>query len=174
MLKKCPVWVGSHRRRNVPRVKTRGVNVKAAIRATEALELRISGMTLPAIAEKLGMAVSSVHDSIVRAMSKVEAPARELRDLEVERLDALLLAQWKNRADPMVARTIVRIMERRARLLGLDAPTKIEASGAGGGPIVVAADAETLRRMATEALDATDAETATPTTSEPPKPDADG
>ena len=42
---------------------------------------------------------------------------------ELVRLDAILLVHWQNRSDPRSAGTILRVMERRGKLLGLDAVT---------------------------------------------------
>jgi hypothetical protein len=54
-----------------------------------------------------------------------------VRDLELQRLDALYLKAWEAVEEgdlPSIDRCL-RIMERRAKLLGLDAAEKIEHSG---------------------------------------------
>lgn len=52
----------------------------------------------------------------------------ELRRLEGARLDRLQAAVWPKAlsGDPAAVRAVVRLMERRARLLGLDAPVQVE------------------------------------------------
>ena len=52
-----------------------------------------------------------------------------LRELEVQRLDAMLGAVWDNvlQGDAGAVSTALKISERRSRLLGLDAPHTIEA-----------------------------------------------
>lgn len=56
----------------------------------------------------------------------LQEPADELRSLELERLDRLLLGVWSQAAkgNQGAVDRALKIMERRARLLGLDAPTK--------------------------------------------------
>jgi hypothetical protein len=50
-------------------------------------------------------------------------------------MDRIQLSLDPKKGDPRVADTLVRISERVAKLHGLDAPQRIEASGPGGGPI---------------------------------------
>jgi len=112
--------------------------VKAYERQQEALSLRLVGLSYDAIAERLEFANRSGAFRAVQAALKktLQEPADELRTLELERLDSMLLpmmAQAKKGNQGAVDR-VLRIMERRAKLLGLDAPTKQEITGAGGGP----------------------------------------
>jgi hypothetical protein len=68
----------------------------------------------------------------------VQEPADELRTLEVERLDAAAAAIYpsvKQGQYGAIDRWI-KIMERRAKLLGLDAPTKTDVTS-GGDKITV-------------------------------------
>ena len=66
-------------------------------------------------------------------------PADEVRDLEVARLDAMLLPLWRRvqQGDERAVDRALKIMERRARLLGLDAPSKSEQSGSDGEPLKI-------------------------------------
>ncbi len=52
----------------------------------------------------------------------------ELRTLELERLDALLAAQWEAAmsGDVRAADRVLRVSERRSRLLGLELPVRSE------------------------------------------------
>ena len=116
--------------------------VKAYERQKEALSLRLVGLSYDAIAERLGFANRSGAFRAVQAALKktLQEPADELRTLELERLDSMLLpmmAQAKKGNQGAVDR-VLRIMERRAKLLGLDAPTKQEITGSDGGPVVIA------------------------------------
>jgi len=66
-----------------------------------------------------------------------EQDAEEVRRLEIQRLDAMLLGLWpKARAghEGAVDR-VLKISQRRAELLGLDAPKRQEMSGPGGNPL---------------------------------------
>ncbi len=117
--------------------KTSPRRLAAKDRALQALELRKSGKPYREIAERLGYnseqaAWKAVTDTLAQTL---EEPAKEVRRLEVERLDALF-----DIAYPMALATLnqkppldeklrmqavdrcLRIMERRAHLLGLDAP----------------------------------------------------
>jgi hypothetical protein len=62
---------------------------------------------------------------------KCREEAVHVRDLELQRLDALYLVAYAEVEDgniPAIDRCL-RIMERRAKLLGLDAAEKVEHSG---------------------------------------------
>jgi len=103
--------------------------VEAHTRQLQALELRKAGVTYEGIAKQLGYkSPEAVFQAVKAAMkSSLNEPANEIREMEVKRLDDMLLAMWpqvKNGNQGAVDRSL-RIMERRARLLGLDAPTKI-------------------------------------------------
>jgi hypothetical protein len=76
---------------------------------------------------------STVQDRIDAAIAELVTPlAEEARRLDLERLD-VWLAKLNEQIDRgyQVARSIevaARILERRAKLLGIDAPEKIEAT----------------------------------------------
>ncbi len=96
-----------------------------------ALELRKQGVSYVKIAEMLGLAgPSSAYAAVVTGMKDVlQEPAEELRTLEVTRLDALIEKLWPQLDHPLLglqaADRVLKVMERRARLLGLDSPVKI-------------------------------------------------
>ena len=108
-------------------------------RKLRALELRKAGVPFQAIADQLGYRSSSGAFNAVKAALKatLREPADELRELEVARLDAMLLPLWRRvqSGDEKAVDRVLRIMERRARLLGLDAPRRQELSGPDGAPI---------------------------------------
>lgn len=105
----------------------------------QALELRKAGLTYEKIADALGIAKSYAHEIIMKGLESIKedikTDATTLVALEVERLDALLRSLWANKDNPRHADTILKIMERKAKLQGLDAPTRIEQSGVNGNPI---------------------------------------
>jgi hypothetical protein len=98
-------------------------------RWASALELRKAGVSFPQIARRLGYsgpgaafkAVQSALDATLRE------PAESLRTLEAERLDRLMLGVWQRATagDAKAVDNVLKIMDRRARLLGLDAPRKV-------------------------------------------------
>lgn len=94
------------------------------------LELRRAGLTFDVIASRVGYAdASGSYLAYKRAIKRtMQQPADELRTQELDRLDRLQLAVWQKalEGDTKSILTIVRLMERRAKLLGLDMPIKIE------------------------------------------------
>lgn len=106
----------------------------------KALELRKAGVSYAKIAETLGYkSASGAHKAVSSALKKtLQEPADDVRRLEVERLDAMLLAMWPHvskGAFGAVDRAL-RIMERRAKLLGLDAPTRTDVTSDGGKLVI--------------------------------------
>lgn len=106
------------------------------------IELRKSGATYDQIAQatiqKFGLgalpagwdsryAYKDVARELERVQGYVNGLAEDVKELEVQRLDRLLLAVWKKAAEGDLGAVdrALRIMERRARLLGLDAPTHL-------------------------------------------------
>jgi len=94
------------------------------------LELRRMGMTWQKIAEQVGYADhTGAYAAYKRAMKRtLQQPAKELREQELDRVDRLQMAAWANamKGDIGSIHVIVRLMERRAKLLGLDVPVKSE------------------------------------------------
>jgi len=129
-------------------------DIESAERDAEAARLRATGLSYSDVARQLGFAdESGAFRAATRAMRAIAEPARELRAIELARLDFALQAAWKVMTmvhvavsngrvvlhpetgeplrdyGPVLAAIdrVVRIGERRCKLLGLDAPTKIEA-----------------------------------------------
>lgn len=96
----------------------------------QALSLKAAGKSYDAIAAELGYADrSGAFRSVQAAMSKIRREGvQEMRTLEDARLDLLLEAIWTRATSGNVPaiRAALSVMERRARLLGLDAPSKLE------------------------------------------------
>lgn len=94
------------------------------------LELRRVGLTWSRIAEEVGYADhTGAYAAYKRAIKRtMQQPADELRAQELDRVDRLQVAIWPNamKGDTRAILTIVRLMERRAKLTGLDMPIKIE------------------------------------------------
>lgn len=95
----------------------------------QALELRKAGASYAAIGETLGMSKTRAYELVMEGLRDLNDRAAEVgadvKRLELERVDALLLALWPQRKNPRVVDSILRAMDRRARLLGLDAPTLV-------------------------------------------------
>ncbi|MEU1731402.1 hypothetical protein [Streptosporangium sp. NPDC020145] len=125
---------------------------RTAARDAEACRLRAQNLTYAQIGAELGISKSQAHDAVRRALrDTLQEPADEVRKLELLRLDEL--AQLARRVmlathyvvsqgkvvrlrrggapledDTPVLQAIdrlLRIQERRARLLGLDSPQRV-------------------------------------------------
>lgn len=113
-----------------------GEDARKLVRTARALELRSSGLSYRAIAAALGVsefaAYYDVQDELGRLDPVIKKQAERLRDLEATRLDRLWLALQSGikAGKPGAIMAAVRVMERRAKLFGLDAPTKVEMSDA--------------------------------------------
>jgi hypothetical protein len=94
----------------------------------QALELRKAGLSYDAIAQEMGYKTKvGAYNAVMAALKKtLQEPADDLRKVEVARLDELLMTMWEKRHLPLYTDRIIKIMERRAKLLGLDAPDKHE------------------------------------------------
>lgn len=102
--------------------------IAAAERQARALALRKAGLGYADIAHQLGYAgPSGAYKAISTALRALTGePAKELRDLELARLDDLLAGLWGDARQGNVQKIdrVLKIMQRRAALLGLDAPTR--------------------------------------------------
>lgn len=128
----------------MPRVnngsKTNASAIKAKERAAQAIQLRMEGLTFAKIADEAGYkSPQAAHDAVKRALdATIREPASELIKLELERLDVLWQIQYLNAqsGDVQALNACMKLMERRARLLGLDAPEKRELTGKDGSELI--------------------------------------
>lgn len=101
----------------------------------KALEMALAGASYDKIAQECGWKNrSSAFRAVERAM-KDWAPVdnddvRTLRERELARLDRLQSAHWMRalQGDSRSTELCLRISDRRSKLLGLDMPTKIDAT----------------------------------------------
>lgn len=98
-------------------------------RERQVLELRRAGATYDDCARAVGYATpQGAYLAYQRALKRtlVETGAEEARQQELDRLDRLQRAVWPNalQGDLAAVNSVLRIMDRRARYLGLDAPIK--------------------------------------------------
>jgi DNA-binding CsgD family transcriptional regulator len=106
--------------------------LKSAERAIKALDLRKSGKTYREIADILGISDVRAWQIITKELNKLndttQEAATELKRMELERLDAIhkKMAELMDTDGNVGAATVcLRVSERRSKLLGLDAPTKV-------------------------------------------------
>jgi len=121
-------------------------------RQRQAVELRKAGVGFQRIADQLGYKDASGAYRAVRAALKktLQEPADEVRKLELERLDVMLFGIWTQvrQGNQGAIDRALKIAERRAKILGLDAPTKAELTGKDGGPIEHSVDDDAARYIA--------------------------
>ena len=126
--------------------------IDTAERRSYVLALRKAGATYRQIAEAVirefgeeklpkGFNELYAYKDVKRELDKLRTQMAEdvgeIRRLEVERLDDLLRGLWKQArtGNQGAVDRVLRIMKRRADLLGLDAPSRAEVTGKDGGPI---------------------------------------
>ena len=94
------------------------------------MELRKAAITFDEIAQRLGCKDGAdAYEVVHRALeATVQEPTDELRTLECERLDAMLRALWPaaTAGKWLAIDRCLTIMERRARLLGLEGAREVE------------------------------------------------
>jgi len=104
----------------------------AAVRRKSILELRCAGLTFEQIAAELGIARSTAQAALVTELRAVAAARRDLAehqiDFELEQVDAVIrgMSPRVAKGDAHAGATMLRAMERRAKILGLDAPDRHE------------------------------------------------
>lgn len=110
--------------------------IEAAEKRRRALQLRKAGATFDQIAEQVGYSSRGKACEAVQGelADLPKEDAVELRDLELARLDSLLTAMWPKamNGNGWAVDRVLRIMERRARLAGLDQPEQIAITTAQG------------------------------------------
>lgn len=120
-----------------PTPKTNAARTDARARAAQAVHLRAEGLTYREIADRVGYSTeNAANKAVLSLLSRTEFEAAEtLRGLESMRLNGLwrktILGIERSEASPQglsaaLVSAAVRISERRARLLGLDAPTRVD------------------------------------------------
>jgi len=124
------------------RLSARDAEMRA--RRTKALQLRAARLTYQQIADRLYNGDrSNCYKDIQKAVEAAEKEAAtEVRAQEILLLDQIARPQIKRAldGDEKAATVLLRIMERRAKYLGLDAPTQIEQTGSGGFAVMVSTD----------------------------------
>jgi len=97
---------------------------------TTIIELRHEGYVWREIATMVDMSIAGVVKAYKRALTRHPVAAiEEHRELELDRLDNLQRTYWQ----PAVAGNlraadfVLRVIDKRAKLLGLDAPLKVQA-----------------------------------------------
>ena len=99
------------------------------VRSIKALDLRLAGVSYRQIGEQLDISHTQAERDVQAMLDEMaQEPAEAVRKAELARLDRLVMAHWPAalRGDHRATATVLQIMDRRARYLGLDAPQKID------------------------------------------------
>jgi hypothetical protein len=114
------------KRRKSPRLTPKSLAIKN--KEKRAVEMRLAGVEFKDIAAALGYTCgSSAHKAVKRAMAEqIQEPTAQLRQMEVARLDRMLTALWPKVLEGkwLAHDRALKVMERKAALLGLDAPQR--------------------------------------------------
>jgi hypothetical protein len=114
--------------------RSRKASIAVRLKGQQAIKLRMAGATTQQIATQLGYASESgAYKAIMRELEQTAQDMGEsteaVRQLELKRLDQMQFPIWNQvlAGDQGAITTALRIQERRASLMGLDAPKQIEA-----------------------------------------------
>ena len=97
---------------------------------TTIIELRHEGYVWREIATMVDMSIAGVVKAYKRALMRHPVAAiEEHRELELDRLDNLQRTYWQPAVNGNLraADFVLRVIDKRAKLLGLDAPLKVQA-----------------------------------------------
>ncbi|MEU2590812.1 hypothetical protein ABZ649_04500 [Streptomyces albidoflavus] len=122
------------------------------------VELYAKGKEPPNEAALIRSACKDVREALKDRVTELDEHVDELRAVEAQRLDRLFFVAYRKAVRdgdlPAIDRAL-RVMERRARLLGLDRPEKREITGPEGNPVQIEhtdlADLEALIAVTEEA-----------------------
>jgi len=112
------------------RKRSRPISLEA--RDKEILDLRLKGWSQTKIAEHFGIGQAVISRALTRMLKEpIKEAAGEVVQLELTRLDEMFRNAYKRASsergfDPRAIESCLKIMDRRAKFLGLDAPTKSE------------------------------------------------
>jgi hypothetical protein len=121
--------------------KTNAARIAAQEKRQRAVTARRMGLSYAQIAHQIGISKSAAYKAVQKALtdvqSEIDAAALLLRAQEMDRLDAMQAAAWPAaiKGEGSAIRDVLRVMERRAKMTGLDAPIKTAATTAAGDDI---------------------------------------
>jgi hypothetical protein len=119
--------------------KVAGQAEAASIRRAQALKLRIAGYSFTDIGRALHVSNKTAYYDVHRELAALDGPKAKMAErvlgLSLDRLDkAIVGLQVRVEAgEPNAVFALVKVEERRAKLLGLDAPTKVAPTSPDGG-----------------------------------------
>lgn len=134
--------------------------IASAQRKGEALSLRKHGFDYRTIGQTLDPKCSAqnAHKLVMTALRElVPDQAEEVRDMMGAQLDDLLTGVWEKalKGDTFSIADAIKIMDRKAKLFGADAPARVALEGKNGGAIQTEATV-TVRRIERVIVDPAD------------------
>jgi hypothetical protein len=130
-----------------------GAKERAAVRRERALALRVEGHSFRKIGRALGITGPRAHQLVSEALGKLAAlekgRAEQQRQLDLARIDATLtgLMPKAKAGDAKAALVVVKCLERRAKLLGTDAPARSLVGGDPAAPPIQVQDMTDAQRV---------------------------
>ena len=138
--------------------KTSAVAMSARDKQLKALEMRRAGHDYRTIATDCGYSnPGNAYRAVTAALREtLQEPADEVRRLEVERIDRLCVPFWPHAelGDYDALAALLKLMKRRADLLGLDAPKRLQTEDVGPQSSEVEERIVLTRTQAQEAVSA--------------------
>lgn len=107
--------------------RTTGPDIDA--RRVKAMDMRLAGASYRQIGAALGINHTTAMQDVSHMLREyMTEPTEEVRKAEMQRLDRLMMAHWNAAiaGDTKATQMVLNIMDRRARLLGIDAPVKVD------------------------------------------------
>ena len=102
-------------------------------RRAKAVQLRLAGVDYDRISQQLGyksrqQAREDVHRAYMQSTKEVRESVEELRNQDLDRLARLQAAFWGAaiQGDPKAGEMVLKILARRAKMLGMDSAIKVE------------------------------------------------
>lgn len=125
--KRCP-----KKKRRKTSTKQKAAQLAIEARREKAAQLKLAGWTDREIAAHLGVSLGTANTDINAVLERLQESAEDAiarqRRLALARLEKSIKGIWPGieAGDLATVDTLVKVEQRRARLLGLDAPTKVE------------------------------------------------
>lgn len=117
--------------------RPRRITEKRRERISQTLNYRRMGLTYAEISKTLEISETQAREDVELGMREIiREPAEEILARELDRLDRLTVLHFKTTMNPKSTHKaicdstdrLLRIMDRRAKYLGLDNPTRVEVS----------------------------------------------
>lgn len=121
--------VSAPRKQKKARIKKVHVAIRQ-VRISEIVKHRISGMAEADIGERVGISQPRVSRMLAEYFQKLHDETMTnldvIRQIELSRLNALLITHWRLKQNVGNAKVVLQINERISSLLGLDAAKKLD------------------------------------------------